>query len=74
MYDAKAELGALLLAHEPLPATPTAFTDEQEERAFGLVGYDGADAVKLAGLWQTDTHSAVLRAGAEILAGNSLPL
>jgi len=74
ILQSKAELGAQLLAHQPLPATPAAFTDEQEARAFGLVGYGDSDAAQLAGLWQTDTHSAVLRAGAEILAGNSLPL
>jgi hypothetical protein len=74
LLSAKAELGGLLLAHQPLPAAPAEFTDEQRIHAFGLWGYTDADAVQLAGLWQTDTHSAIVRAGAEILAGNDLPL
>lgn len=74
IVGAKAELGGLLLAHEPLPAVPAEFTDEQKTHAFGLWGYGDADAVTLAGLWQIDTHSAVVRAGGEILAGNDLPL
>jgi hypothetical protein len=74
LVDAKAEMGAVLLAHQPLPAIPTAFSDEQDALAFGLAGYGDADAVQLAGLWQTDSHSALVRAGGEILAGNDLPL
>jgi hypothetical protein len=74
IVGAKAELGSLLLAHQPLPALPAEFTDEQKTHAFGLWGYDDSDAVTLAGLWQIDTHSAVVRAGGEILAGNDLPL
>lgn len=74
LLSAKVELGALLLAHQPLPAVPTSFSDEEKENAFGLWGYTDAEAVKLAGLWQTDTHSAILRAGTDILAGNDLPL
>lgn len=74
LLSAKADLGALVLAHEPLPAVPTAFSDDEKARAFSLLGYGEADAAQLAGLWQTDTHSAIVRAGAEILAGNDLPL
>jgi hypothetical protein len=74
IVGAKAELGGLLLAHQPLPAVPTEFSDDQKTHAFGLWGYDDSDAVTLAGLWQIDTHSAVVRAGGEILAGNDLPL
>lgn len=74
IIDAKAAMGAILLTHQPLPATPVTFTDEQEAQAFSLVGYTDADAVQLAGLWQTDTQSAIVRAGGEILAGNTLPL
>jgi hypothetical protein len=74
LVSAKAELGGLLLAHEPLPTAPTEYTDDQRIHAFGLWGYTDADAVQLAGLWQTDTHSAIVRAGGELLAGNYLPL
>ena len=74
LIEAKAELGGLLLAHQPLPTIPATFTDEQQARAFELGGLDDADAAKIAGLWQTDTHSAVVRAGAKVLAGESLPL
>jgi hypothetical protein len=74
IVSAKAELGGLLLAHQPLPVMPAEFTEEQKAHAFRLWGYTDADAVQLAGLWQTDTQSAVVRAGAEILAGNYLPL
>ena len=74
LYSAKADMGALLLAHQPLPAMPAAFSDDNKVRAFGFSGYTDDDAVKLAGLWQTDTYSAILRAGAEVLAGHELPL
>jgi hypothetical protein len=74
ILSAKAELGGLLLAHQPLPTAPSEFTDEQKIHAFGLWGYTDDDAVTLAGLWQTDTHGAIVRAGGDILAGNDLPL
>lgn len=74
LIQAKADLGGLLLAHQPLPTIPTTFTDEQRARAFELGGFEDADAAKLAGLWQTDTPSAIVHAGAKILAGESLPL
>ena len=73
LLDAKAAVGAKLLAHQPVP-TYSSFTEEQDARAFSLWGYSDADAAQLAGLWQTDTHSAVVRAGAKILAGQQLPL
>ncbi|MFB2585344.1 hypothetical protein [Herbiconiux liukaitaii] len=73
LFDAKAQVGGLLLAHETVPPVPTTFTDDQNALAFTLAGYGDAEATQLAGLWQTDTRSAVVRAGAEILAGNDLP-
>ncbi|CAD6010194.1 hypothetical protein [Agreia sp. COWG] len=72
--SAKADMGALVLAHQSFPAPPAVFSDDEKARAFGLWGYTDDDAVKLAGLWQTDTHSAILRAGAELLAEHNLPL
>ena len=72
--SAKAKMGSLLLAHQSLPAAPAVFSDDDKIRVFGLSGYTDDDAVKLAGLWQTDTHSAILRAGAELLAEHELPL
>ncbi|KJC64667.1 hypothetical protein [Agreia bicolorata] len=74
MIEAKAEMGAVLLAHQSLPALPATVTNDQALRAFQLAGFDDSDAVKLAGLWQTDTYSAIVRAGGEILAGKDLPL
>lgn len=71
---AKAKVGGLLLAHEQVPAAPTSYTDDQDARAFALVGYGDAEAAQLAGLWQSDTRSAVVRAGAALLAGDDLPL
>ncbi|ROS50313.1 hypothetical protein [Frigoribacterium sp. PhB24] len=71
---AKAKVGGLLLAHEQVPAAPTSYTDDQDARAFGLVGYGDAEAAQLAGLWQSDTRSAMVRAGAALLAGDDLPL
>ena len=50
LYSAKADMGALLLAHQPLPAMPAAFSDDDKVRAFGFSGYNDDDAVKLAGL------------------------
>ena len=71
---AKAQVGGLLLAHQPAPATPTSFTDDQRARAFTLASYDDAALAQLAGLWQTDTRSAQVRAGTALLAGEELPL
>jgi hypothetical protein len=74
LFAAKARVGALLLAHEPVPAAPASFTEEQDIAAFGLVGYTDADAVRIAALWQSDTRTAKARAGAMLLAGEILPL
>jgi hypothetical protein len=74
IIQAKAEMGAALLAHQPLPVVPATFTDDQAIRAFTLAGYDDAAAVKLSGLWQIDTHTAAVRAGNDILADKELPL
>ncbi|MFS4506204.1 hypothetical protein ACMA46_08195 [Clavibacter sp. Sh2141] len=74
LFAAKARVGGLLLAHEPVPATPSAYTEEQDIAAFGLGGYSDADAVRIAALWQSDTRTAKARAGAMLLAGEILPL
>jgi hypothetical protein len=74
LFAAKARVGGLLLAHEPVPATPAAYTEEQDIAAFGLGGYSDADAVRIAALWQSDTRTAKARAGAMLLAGEILPL
>jgi hypothetical protein len=75
VYSAKARIGGLLLSHQEVPAAPTTFTEDQNAAAFTLVGYTDADAARLAALWQShSTHSAQVRAGADLLAGNNLPL
>ena len=75
MYSAKARIGGLLLSHQEVPPAPTTFTEDQNAAAFTLVGYADADAARLAALWQShSTHSAQVRAGADLLAGNNLPL
>lgn len=74
LIDAKSEMGAVLLAHQPLPTLPETITDDQALRAFQLSGYDDSDAVKLSGLWQIDTFSAIVRAGNDILHNKELPL
>ncbi|CAN5170286.1 hypothetical protein BH09ACT1_BH09ACT1_22790 [soil metagenome] len=71
---AKARVGGFLLAHQAVPAAPASFTADQEALAFTLVGYGDDEAAKLAGLWQTDTRSAMVKAGTALLAGHDLPL
>jgi len=72
--DAKAKAGGLLLEHESVPAAPATYTDDEKARAFSLVRYGDAEAAQLAGLWQVDTRTATVRAGAALLAGDDLPL
>jgi hypothetical protein len=74
LFTAKAKVGGLLLAHEPVPGTPADYTEEQNIAAFGLGGYSDSDAVRIAALWQSDTRSAKARAGAMLLDGDVLPL
>jgi len=71
---AKATVGGLLLAHQPVPATPTTFTEDQQARAFTLSGYEESSLAQLTGLWKTDARSAQVRAGGLLLAGEDLPL
>ncbi|MEV6346293.1 hypothetical protein [Actinoplanes sp. NPDC051851] len=76
----KAEAGSRLLAGETLPikpgSAPDAPVDETPDSvtAFFDAGYDYADAVKLADLWQLDTpYDAKVAAGKKIIAGETLP-
>jgi len=75
VYSAKARIGGLLLAHQEVPAAPTTYTEDQDAAAFTFAGYTDSDAARLAALWQShSTRSAQVRAGADLLAGNNLPL
>ena len=75
VFSAKARIGGLLLAHQEVPSAPTTYTEDQDAAAFTFAGYTDSDAARLAALWQShSTHSAQVRAGADLLAGNNLPL
>lgn len=71
----KTKLGAGVIAHRPMPAPPTTYTDAEYVRAFTASGYDDGDGARLAALWQSpSTYSAEVTAGKALLAGASLPL
>jgi hypothetical protein len=74
VYTAKSTVGGMLLAHEPLPAAPTSWTEDQQVAAFTAGGYTDANAAELAAAWQISVPAAQARGGAALLAGDDLPV
>ncbi|ROP73007.1 hypothetical protein EDF18_3232 [Frigoribacterium sp. PhB107] len=75
VYPVKSTIGATLLAHEEVPAPPATFTEDQQVAAFSASGYTEANAAELAAIWQSGSvREAEARAGAALLAGDSLPV
>jgi len=75
VYSVKSTIGAALLAHQEVPAAPATFTEDQQVAAFSASGYTEANAAELAALWQSGSvREAEARAGAALLAGDSLPV
>lgn len=76
--ETKARAGQMLLDGEPIPALPpldpAAATDAQRQAAFWDAGYTFEDAEQLAGLWDVATSEAKVLAGADLLAGRTLPV
>lgn len=75
VYSVKSTIGAALLAHQEVPAAPATFTEDQQVAAFTASGYTEANATELAAIWQSGSvREAEARAGAALLAGDSLPV
>lgn len=76
--ETKARAGQMLLDGEPIPALPpldpAEATDAQRSAAFWDAGYAYEDAEQLAALWGVAPAEAKALAGAELLAGQRLPL
>jgi hypothetical protein len=74
----KAQAGADLMAGRSLPVKPSgqpAPADQQGVDTFFAAGYDYNDAVTLAKLWNLpDAYHAKLKAGQQLLAGQTLPI
>lgn len=75
VYPVKSTIGATLLAHEEVQPAPATFTEDQQVAAFSASGYTEENAAELAALWQSGSvREAEARAGAALLAGDSLPV
>jgi hypothetical protein len=76
--ETKARAGQMLLDGEPIPALspldPAEATEAQQYAAFWDGGYTYEDAEELAALWGVAPSEAKALAGAELLAGQPLPV